>query len=1014
MNYPFELALTGDPLEGWPLLPALKPTLHPADPAGAPLIGRWHPTRGRYIWPQLPPGPWRLRASAAGYHPLEKHLHIHPAPTRETFTLRRLRAPTHPLGDLVLLLPHRTALDPTTGQLSSGVVTQLATLGYTVISEVPLAGPGGGTVTLQLPGGAAVARFQGPLPEDVVAPLRPLWDLPELRAAGRLRFLGADRASADLETGAVVLGPRYTPPEARALLRRHRLEIVGSFFAAPGAWRVRPLDRRAAIAPLLAALDADPDVRRAAPERIRCLAGDAVVPVDFLWSAQWDLHLTGVPDAWQALKDAGKPTQGDPDLVAAVLDDGVLTYSGDVEHPDLNRLLSNGLPKLQGRHIYDFEDTVRAHHNDAGGSHGTRIAGLLAGAGRTGGGAPGVCGVAAGVGLLSARIETSRDYELAAGVLWSAGLGDTLLDYLDTWFASDVSWAGDTQRFYNLEKDPRPQLICGARNFGQGATIEPFAELLLDYISRRARGGKGAPFFASSSASGPTADNVTERPWAEHERTFACAASTFDSGGNEIVADYTGRGDIAWAAPSSDAVNPSPPDPPGAYAVWSSAPMGSGHALARPLGTTKLTYAVGAGVSELVVDDISDFVAKTCVQLGSPGSAGQLFRITAVDTGNKKLSVSPNTRQGWAAGTAVHRSTEVLTTLSGSPTVNFFAWPVTSTFKVNSLAGISAGDHVGIETTSGNNWYGVVESVSVGPPDEITFEKGAASHAIGGAVYRSSQHEVADFGATSAATAHAAGIGALVLTANPDLTWVELREIMARTAQPVDITDGDWEDDTGAPATSLADAEYSPLLGYGRLRAAPAVKRALAYSAGNTRDLWLRNIPADTGTAATLMVNSPDIWVRNQSPATDPYPTLHRNPKRSSPSWIYARVRNRGSRDSLDAWVRFYVAGRKALGADYRWPEDFDTDNSVILSATSWARGTVFLGERKISGVPAGGFFDVFLRWPVGLKPPRFATDGKLFRPRLLVEITPHDGPLSGDTVLDNNNLSQRRVRIRP
>lgn len=43
------------------------------------------------------------------------------------------------------------------------------------------------------------------------------------------------------------------------------------------------------------------------------------------------------------------------------------------------------------------------------------------------------------------------------------------------------------------------------------------------------------------------------------------------------------------------------------------------------------------------------------------------------------------------------------------------------------------------------------------------------------------------FGGTSAATPQAAGIAALLLSANPKLTWIEVRELMRRTALPINL-----------------------------------------------------------------------------------------------------------------------------------------------------------------------------------------------------------------------------------
>jgi subtilisin family serine protease len=73
-----------------------------------------------------------------------------------------------------------------------------------------------------------------------------------------------------------------------------------------------------------------------------------------------------------------------------------------------------------------------------------------------------------------------------------------------------------------------------------------------------------------------------------------------------------------------------------------------------------------------------------------------------------------------------------------------------------------------------------------------------------------------DFGGTSSATPLAAGIGALVLSVNPTLTWKEVRSILRSTADKIDEGGGTYE------------RGYSIHYGFGRLNAFAAVKKAKA------------------------------------------------------------------------------------------------------------------------------------------------------------------------------------------
>lgn len=72
------------------------------------------------------------------------------------------------------------------------------------------------------------------------------------------------------------------------------------------------------------------------------------------------------------------------------------------------------------------------------------------------------------------------------------------------------------------------------------------------------------------------------------------------------------------------------------------------------------------------------------------------------------------------------------------------------------------------------------------------------------------------FGGTSSATPLAAGIGALMLSVNPSLTWKQARSILRSTADKIDLAGGTYKDG------------YSIHYGFGRLNAFEAVKRATA------------------------------------------------------------------------------------------------------------------------------------------------------------------------------------------
>jgi len=83
----------------------------------------------------------------------------------------------------------------------------------------------------------------------------------------------------------------------------------------------------------------------------------------------------------------------------------------------------------------------------------------------------------------------------------------------------------------------------------------------------------------------------------------------------------------------------------------------------------------------------------------------------------------------------------------------------------------------------------------------------------GGAGYSSNDY-TNDFGGTSSATPLAAGLAALMLSVNPELTSAQVREIMMSTADKIDPENGQYVNG------------HSPLYGHGRINAAKAVAQA--------------------------------------------------------------------------------------------------------------------------------------------------------------------------------------------
>ena len=86
------------------------------------------------------------------------------------------------------------------------------------------------------------------------------------------------------------------------------------------------------------------------------------------------------------------------------------------------------------------------------------------------------------------------------------------------------------------------------------------------------------------------------------------------------------------------------------------------------------------------------------------------------------------------------------------------------------------------------------------------------------------------FGGTSSATPLSAGVAALILSANPNLTWEEVRDIMRNTAIKINSNNTDqigiWRDKNGKTSTQpgYAGPHYSRWYGHGRIDAEAALR----------------------------------------------------------------------------------------------------------------------------------------------------------------------------------------------
>ncbi|WP_164234315.1 S8 family serine peptidase [Microbacterium hydrocarbonoxydans] len=363
-----------------------------------------------------------------------------------------------------------------------------------------------------------------------------------------------------------------------------------------------------------------------------------------------------------------------------------------------------------------------------------------------------------------------------------------------------------------------------------------------------------------------------------------------------------------------------------------------------------------------------------------------------------------------------------------------------TTITVASVAGLAAGQviHIGAIGANGSE-PARISAVNAGTktltvegwPDYFTEWSGGLvnAHANGAVVVQGPANHTNAFGGTSSATPLAAGVAALVLSAKPQLTWVQARQVLRDTAVRFDLANtdpvGQWLDAAGNPSvTSGQPAVRSGWYGYGRIDAAAAVQGAISF--GALPDVVMRDNLSDSGNVPSTGAfwNTPDVWCRTTNPASDPgalpagYGNAgpHQDPIRGQANWIYARVRNRSATvASNEAWVRLSITHWP--GTEFIWPASFIPTNGPGDPIPSpMTHGTYFIGEAKVGPLAPGAEQIVTVEWPAGLVPPDTVMIGGSpvkWHPCLLAEVTPHDGPLpTGNHVWDDNNLAQKNIAI--
>lgn len=797
---------------------------------------------------------------------------------------------------------------------------------------------------------------------------------PAIRNAGRVLRETNDAVTFLSHTLIVRFHPVVTDEKALAIMEKFSIKPARKIPYVPNAWIAL-----SELVPSLRFLDLVNDLNRldeviyAEPSLNLSLADLAISPVDYLTPEQWHLPVANLPDAWQVLRNAnsisvspGDPddiTFGSRDIVISIFDQGIqstthpITSVVSAAHPDFLGTLTDGTQKVS--EFYDFLH-MEPNNDMISLSHGMGSAGvataLIDDFTLSSSLGEGVVGAAPNCKLMSVvRPDGKDELYYTDAFVWMAGFEPGWRDDVGTYSLGTIFPAAPTQ--------PADIISCGFT-----WDPEPISGLVsdtLDYITTYGRGGRGVAIF-----------------WA--------------SGNYDFLHPITGEPiDIVTAATLHPKV------------------MAVGASTKDTDGTTEIRATYSAIAVDTINRDL-DFVAPSSTEF-DPANHDPYKTIGSTPDAQFGIISADFTEEGNLPGNPANSTTLVgVSTSSGLSTLTVAS---TSGFAVAPVPHmIFIGNPGGFQTE-------VREIKGIPSSTTITVEALDHSHPTGTTIIAGGVPAYQNtFGGTSAAAPLAAGIAALCLSINPTLSWTELRHILRITAEKIDHSNssssGAW---TGPSGDAFLD--YSRWYGWGRLDAHAAV--VAAYNYNHEIDLVIRENLADIGLipSSGWHAESPDIWVRQTNdaiPTTLAYsdPPPHENPKRGQDNYLYIRVKNFGTQDSHEFWIRGLIA--HFPGFEFRYPQEWRPSNLPGQPIPAFGTGSYLIGESHVSGLAAGDDLIVKMTWDELLIPPETVVEGGMtvhWHPCLLAEITPHDGPLpSGTTfaVKDYNNLAHRNIAIDP
>lgn len=192
----------------------------------------------------------------------------------------------------------------------------------------------------------------------------------------------------------------------------------------------------------------------------------------------------------------------------------------------------------------------------------------------------------------------------------------------------------------------------------------------------------------------------------------------------------------------------------------------------------------------------------------------------------------------------------------------------TNQVTVAATAGLANGQAIMIGAPGGVGTEAHLATAVDGGTNQVTLNRNLFSNQPNGAPVSAAAPDYrSNFGGTSHATPLCAGTAALMLSANPQLTWTQVRDLLRDTAVKINPAEnnanGRWQDVNGNPSNSAAydgNPFFSEFYGYGRIDTATAVREAGWDIELITQTLTFNDVPEGHTVSRAIRFDVKSLW----------------------------------------------------------------------------------------------------------------------------------------------------------